>query len=492
MNHRTSAAFLFLASFALYFIMRSPVLDEHDSVQLAMGVLDFNMWKHQPHPPGYPLLIFLGWIGEKVFGVGPDLSLHFASAVGGALFIAAWFLIVRLQFNERFAWWIAVCLIITPAIWMTATKVLTDSLAAGLISAEILAAVCFLQRRRPAALASAALLGAAAAGARPQLILVVLVILITALWRSRAGMKMSILALGVLLGGCLLWLLPMSYLQWRLKPEMSFWAVYPKLAYHQWQFRLDKPGTYIGAGDWSARYLGTRAIFHFLGWLGLGFGFIKSIPVLIIGGVLSLAGLVSYFRRANRLGDQDFWKVHAPWALVHTAVIFISLSAAQRYYLIIFPLLLIAIMRGLLQMRPPWNWSALAFPALLLYIVMPLAIDNHRHEPPARRLVRFLEKLYPPSHRGNVVLLFNKVRRHAEWYAPGFVVTREIPPAHDLPELFGSAAAVYTDDARVPLPPGWHRVPLLLFARSPIIYWKDHYVELFLIDRRDPGTVTSN
>jgi 4-amino-4-deoxy-L-arabinose transferase-like glycosyltransferase len=484
-NHRTSAAFLFLASFALYFITRSPALDEHDSIQLAMGVLDFNMWEHQPHPPGYPLLIFLGWIGERVFGAGPDLSLHFVSAIGGALFIAAWFLIVRLQFNERFAWWIAVCLILTPAVWMTATKALTDSLAAGLISAEILAAVYFLQRRRPAALASAALLGAAAAGARPQLILVALVILITALWRSRAGMKMSILALGLLFAGCLLWLLPMSYLQWRLKPEISFWAVYPKLAYHQWQFRLNKPGTYIGAGDWSARYLGTRAVFHFLGWLGLGFGFIKSIPVLIIGGVLSIAGLVSYFRRASLVGDRDFWKVHAPWAVVHTAVIFISLSAAQRYYLIIFPLLLIAIMRGLLQMRPPWNRSALAFPALLLYIVTPLAIDNHRHEPPARRLVRFLEQLYPPSQRGNVVLLFNKVRRHAEWYAPGFVAVGEIPPAHDLPELFGSAAAIYTDDAKVPLPPGWHRVPLAVFARSPVIYWKDHYVELFLIDRRD-------
>jgi hypothetical protein len=46
-NNKTSAALLFLASFALYSITRSPALDHHHSVQLAMGVLDFNIyWKH--------------------------------------------------------------------------------------------------------------------------------------------------------------------------------------------------------------------------------------------------------------------------------------------------------------------------------------------------------------------------------------------------------------------------------------------------------------
>lgn len=497
MNNRTSdtdtldsvalvkAALLFLGTFALYFATRSPALDQHDSVQFAMGVLDFNLWKHQPHPPGYPLFIFLGWIGDKVFGVGPELSLHFVSAIGGALFIAVWFLIIRLQFNERFAWWMASCLAITPAVWMTATKVLTDSLAAGLLSAEILAALYFLKRECRAALLSAALLGATAAGARPQLILVVLVILITALWRGRAPMKMSILALALLIAGCLVWLLPMSYTQWRLKPEMSFLSVYPKLAYQQWHWRLDKPGTYLGAGDWSPRYLGTRFVFHFLGWFGLGFGFIRSLCVLAIGSVIAIAGLASYFSRIRKLGDGEFWKLHAPWALTHVAVIFISLSPEQRYYIIIFPLLWVALLRGFLQMRSPWNWAAVALPALLLYVVVPLAIDNHRREPPALRLVRYLARLYPTDRRKDVVLLFNNVRRHAEWYAPGFVTFREIPPARDLPQVVAAAAAVYSDNAKAPLPPGWRRVPLAVFTRSAIISWAHHSLTLYLIDRRD-------
>ena len=60
---------------------------------------------------------------------------------------------------------------------MTATKVRTDSLAAGFISAEILAAIC------------TALFGAAAAGARAQLILVVFVVLGTALKQRPTNTK---------------------------------------------------------------------------------------------------------------------------------------------------------------------------------------------------------------------------------------------------------------------------------------------------------------
>jgi hypothetical protein len=120
------------------------------------------------------------------------------------------------------------------------------------------------------------------------------------------------------------------------------------------------------------------------------------------------------------LQDQRFWKFHAPWALVHIAIIFICLGGKQRYYLIIFPLLLIALIRGFLRMPAPWNWIAAALPALFLYISIPLAIENHRGEAPPIRLVRYLEQLYPPSRRKNVALLFVNVRRHSEWYAPEF------------------------------------------------------------------------
>jgi hypothetical protein len=469
-NHRLKAAFIFLAASALYFLTRTPALDEHDSVQFAMGILDFNVWNDQPHAPGYPLFIFLGWLTHEFLGLGPELSMHILSAIGGGLFVAMWFLIVRAQFNERLAWWTAICLTITPALWMTATKALTDSLACGLLAAEI-----FLSLRSPL---SAALCGAAACGVRPQLFPVALVIL---LWRTSRERKMSILAVAVLILGCAAWLLPMSYTQWRLHPETSFWSVFPNLAWHQWAWRLDKPGVYLGAGDWSAQYLGTRAAFHFLGWFALGFGLMKSIPISLIGGLIIIAGFIFYFARSEKR-DRDFWRFHAPWALTHVAIIFITLSPAQRYYVPIFPLLLVPLLRGFLSLPPPWNRSAIVLPALLFFVTVPLAIENHSNEPPAARVVRFVSRLYPGGGRGNVVLLFNKVRRHAQWYAPEFVTIHDTPP-DELAQISAHAAAVYTDDAKAPLPPGWRRIPLVIFMRSGIIYWKHHAVELYLIDR---------
>ena len=480
----TKAALLFSVTSALYFISRSPGLDEIDSVNFAMGIREFNLLQHQPHPPGYPLLIFLGWIGVNLFGASPEISLHFISALGGGLFVAVWFLIMRLQFSERLAWWVTSCLAITPVIWMTATRVLSDSLAAGLISVEILAAICFLRSGRRSALLSAALFGAAAAGTRPQLILVVFVILGTALIQRRAPAKIWILAWSTLIAGSLLWLLPMWYTQWRLRPEMDAGRVYPELVYNFWRGRFHNPSVYLFAGDWSPKYLALRFAFHILCWLGVGFGFIQSWTALIIGATVAAMGLAAYLIRPRQIDDRQFWKFHVPWALVHIVVIFISLPATQRYYVVIYPLLLVALLRGFLGMPSPWSWSALALPALLLFIAIPVAVENHRDDPPPVRLVHYLEKLYPPPTRGRVALLLStRTKRHLEWYAPDFDTINPIPPADALADATKDAIAVYTDEVTAPLPTGWYRVSIVAFARSPIAYWKAHFVELYLIVR---------
>ena len=479
----TKAVLLFLAAFALYFFTHSPALDEIDAVQFAMGVRSFDLWHHQPHPPGYPLFIFLGWLGTKFFHMGTESSLYCVSAFGGGLFVACWFLIIRAQFSEKFAWWIAALLLITPVVWMTATKALTDTLAAGLVSAELLAAIWFLKQKKSGLLVWAALIGAAAAGTRPQLFPIVALILAISLKQGSAKAKTWCLSYTMLLAGSLTWLLPMWYTQWQLRPDEPFWRAYPELVYGQWRWRLNRPSIYIGAGDWSLRYLARRLAQHILGWFGVGFGFLQSPVVLVIGAMIALFGLAAYSFRRQELKDRNFWKFHTPWALLHIAIIFVCLSGKQRYYLVIFPLLLVALMRGLLKLRRPWNWTALVLPVLFLSVTIPAAIQNHLEEAPPVRLLRYLEQRYPASQRKNVVLLFVNVWRNAEWYAPEFRTVRGIPPPGDLEEILNGAVAVYTDDAKLPLPKGWRRVPLATFQRSIIIHDKHHFLTLFLIDR---------
>ncbi len=478
----TRAGLLFLAVFAVYFLLRSPGLDDYDSVLFALGVRQFNLWIDQPHPPGFPIFIFLGWVGDSIFHLGPELSLHLVAAFGGALFVAAWFLIVRLQFNERFAWLIGISLALTPAVWMTATKVLTDSLAAGLLSAEILAALLFLRAGGRRALSLAAMLGAAAVGTRPQLVLVAVAVLIIALRARAAAGRVWALGLSVFVAASLVWLVPTCYLQARWHREISAWSVYPQLLYKQWQYGLDKPQVSIFAGGWSVRYFALRFGSHILGWFGLGFGLLEHWSFLLLGTAVVSTGLFMYLRRGGVREDTSFWRFHIPWALLHILIIFVCLPPTQRYYLIIFPLLLVAVLGGLRRLPPPWSKAVVAVPVLFVAILIPTATANHREQSPPERLVDYLKNLYPMEERGGVVLIFRSSRRHAEWYAPEFRRVFPEPTAEQFEEIARGVRAIYTDDDNLPLPAGWRRIPVAVFARSYLIYMKYHEVHLYRIE----------
>jgi hypothetical protein len=476
------AVLLFVVAFALYFFTHSPALDEIDAVQFAMGVRSFDLWHHQPHPPGYPLFIFFGWLGTQLFHATTESSLYCASAFGGGLFVACWFLIIRAQFSERFAWWIAVSLLITPVVWMTATKAVTDMLAAGLLSAELLAALYFSKQRKRGLIVWAALIGAAAAGTRPQLFPVVAIILGIPLKKASVNVKTWSFAYALLVAGCLLWLLPMWYIQSQWRPNEPFWRVYPELVYGQWRWRLKLPSVYIGAGDWSPHYLGMRIVRHVLGWFWKGFGFIQSPRVLAAGIVLTAGAIVAYFWCGREASDRRFWRFHGPWLLVDIAIVFIALPGDQRYYLMVFPPLLVVMLRGFLRLPRPWRLSAICVPALLLYILVPLAIENHRDEAPAVRLVRYLEKLYPPSKRGSVLLILPVVYRSAQWYAPQFKILDHLPTAED-EEVLRNAAAVYTDELSLK-GKDFYLIHLADFRRSVLIYPQNRRVRLYLVERR--------
>jgi dolichyl-phosphate-mannose-protein mannosyltransferase len=479
----TKAVLLFFAAFALYFFTHTPALDEIDAVQFAMGVRSFDLWHHQPHPPGYPLFIFLGWAGTKLFHTGTESSLYCVSALGGGLFIAAWFSIIRVQFSERLAWWVATSLLITPVVWMTATKAVTDMLAAGFMSAELLAAIYFLKQKKNGLIVWAALMGAAAAGTRPQLFPIVAVILGIPLRKGSVSARTWWFSYGLLVATCLVWLLPMWYTQSQLRPSEPFWRVYPELAYGQWRWRLNRPSIYIGAGNWTPHYLGVRFASHILGWFSKGFGFIQSPRVLAAGIVLTTCALFVYIRHGLDEMDRQFWRFHGPWLFVLIAIIFVALPGDQRYYLMVFPPLLVAILRGLLALPKWWKLSVICFPALLLYIVVPLAIENSREEAPPVRLVRYLEKLYPPSKRGNIVLILPTTRRSAQWYAPQFKILDHVPLSEQEEEMVRNATAVYTEDASLKQE-DCYLIELAEFSRSMLIYPQHRHVRLYLVERR--------
>ncbi|MEO7136052.1 MAG: DUF2723 domain-containing protein [Vicinamibacterales bacterium] len=68
-----------LAALALIFALAhvpflAPSLEDIDSVNFALGVRDFDVAAHRPHPPGYPVYIFLGKIATAITGFGVDAA----------------------------------------------------------------------------------------------------------------------------------------------------------------------------------------------------------------------------------------------------------------------------------------------------------------------------------------------------------------------------------------------------------------------------------
>jgi Dolichyl-phosphate-mannose-protein mannosyltransferase len=479
----SSVIFIFAATFALYFLSRSPGLDEWDSVQFAMGIREFNLWKHQPHPPGYPLYIFFAWLAVRLFGWSPEFSLQFLSCAGGALFVGAWFCIVRLQFGERFAWLVAGALAITPVVWMTSIRALTDSLAAGLLSAQLFCSLLFRENARKKQLIAIGLLGAAAAGVRPQFLPVALLILITSLFRRRAGAKIWLTGGAIFVAGCLLWLVPTWYIESTLPGPVTGWRSYPTQLYSQWLWRFGRPSVFIGGSHITPLYFARQFAVHILGWFGIGLGFLWSPFSLVAGALLAACAFVVY---AARLDDQDhnFLKTHWPWAFLQIAIVFCFLPADQRYYLLIMPLLIVTLLRGFFHMPAPFRLGVCLLPALLLGISIPAAIESHSDPPPPIKLVRFMQQQYPPEQRDAVLLFLGGCQRHFEWYAPEFTVFDNGAFSTVSAERLEKAKAIYTDELRLAHAPDWQLSLVAEFSRSVVIYGKHHYVRLFRVERR--------
>jgi hypothetical protein len=76
-------------------------LEDIDSVNFALGVRDFDVAAHRPHPPGYPVYIFLGKTAAAIIGLGGGASqstvearaLAVVSLLGGLLSIACLYVV---------------------------------------------------------------------------------------------------------------------------------------------------------------------------------------------------------------------------------------------------------------------------------------------------------------------------------------------------------------------------------------------------------------
>jgi hypothetical protein len=150
----------------------SPSLEDIDSINFALGLRDYDIAAHQPHPPGYPVFIALAHLSRAVLAVTASslpqvradaLALAVWSAIGGAVaLLAAWALFSRLddRSTARLRWplWATAFLAVAPLFWVTGSRPMSDMAGLGLaLTAQALLVDGLIVRR-------SLVLGAVAAG----------------------------------------------------------------------------------------------------------------------------------------------------------------------------------------------------------------------------------------------------------------------------------------------------------------------------------------
>lgn len=386
-------------------------LEDLDSVNFALGVRQFDVARHQPHPPGYPVFIAASKASTAVLratGVSAAAPRGLAvwSAIGGAAALPALLVFfAALESRRRLAWWATVVTAAAPLYWFTALRPLSDmaGFAVAVWAVALLAprgrgeqAMGWSADRR---LVAGALLAGVAVGIRSQSAVLTFPVLAYVLVLPGAvSARARLAALAAVAAGLLSWGIPLLVVSGG------------PVAY------LQALGTQAGEDFSGVAMLWThhspRAIAHALAntfvwpwdwWLGVGMS------------VLAAAGAARVAWRAPRAVVVLF-VVFAPYAMFH---LLFQETETTRYALPLVPpvayLALAAIeSRGRLVL--PLASAALA--ALSLLLAMPASAAYAQEGAPVFRAFDDMAVTAHGGERVDTIAMHAGARRPAEWAAP--------------------------------------------------------------------------
>ena len=228
---RNAIAALSLVFLAAHLPFLPPTLEDIDSINFALGVADFDVAKHQPHPPGYPVFIALAKLstsGLRLTHVSsPEVrGLAIWSALSGAALVALLYglffslsvagrrlrtLPVGLQ-PSTIGWWSTVVAVTSPLFWFTALRPLSDTTGlAAAVAAQALIVSAIAGTGWLRALTWGGFVAGLAIGIRSQTFLLTLPLLGLALVLPGTGLRARdrLAALAAVVLGVVAWGIPL-------------------------------------------------------------------------------------------------------------------------------------------------------------------------------------------------------------------------------------------------------------------------------------------
>ncbi len=205
---RTAAGAIALVFLAHHLSFLPSSLEDLDSINFALGIRDFDVARHQTHPPGYPVYMALAALLDA--GVGSELrSLSVLSVISGAIAVFGMAATVAAMDGRMTVAVVATLVAVsTPLYWITASRPLSDmpGLAAALGAQALL-----LMARGDRALFLASACAGLAAGVRSQVVWLTLPVLVLVIWRQPAPgwWRRAFSAAAAYVCGALAWAVPL-------------------------------------------------------------------------------------------------------------------------------------------------------------------------------------------------------------------------------------------------------------------------------------------
>ncbi len=470
-----SAAIL-IASFIAYFLTANQYLEDYDSINFALAVKDFDLTLAAPHPPGAPVFIALVKVVHYFVGHIPT-SLSLVAALGGAVFVAAWYRLYRFVLTPSTSLIASIILAFAPGLWITASRPMSDTLAAAALS---LFMVLVLNARRDGSTSARGLIAASAmlaimVGIRPQFGLLAPLLLIGTLLYFRPALKTAFWVLCSFAVVNLLWLVPtvisqydldghgwMTYFNQIIEFKASFGSASgsPLLADNvNIVDVLIRLATHIGALGYFALGMNMwypESIGHVLQKFGTTLNpwsvdYVEwTIPgtlytLFYVFGALALLPRIRYYWRKAQVASETIGYLLLV-AIAYTLVVVLLVPPHTRFYIPLLPFFVLLPMLGL-QSRRYGNRVQFVLMALAIAAAAPTLNAALNDDAPPIALVKDIKQLSTEAGAGTVLLLNANAARHAQWYLPAADIYggHEKQAPADPDEVFKSGDRVFSN-----------------------------------------------
>lgn len=457
---------LVVISFGLRLYLRSNYLDDYDSVQFIMGLKDYSIVNHQPHPPGYPVYIFLGRITDLFFNDGLE-SFTFMSALFGSLALIPTYLLAKDLFGLRVGILSSIILSLAPAEMLFSVVVMSDIVSMFFIAATVYLLYSGLNSTKCLYLGSF-ILGVTMGVRQTDILLIFIFIIILFYKKNQKEFLTSLILLSL---GVTLWLVPVI-----VDTGVSNF-IYAQSTQGKAASDMGTLNS-LGGLNLSSLIVTVKALISLLkiGWSN------SIIPFSLI----AIGALIYRIKDSKKLLAEKWQVILLGWMIPYFLLfIFVTYLEFPRYLLPIFPPMAIIFgyssIRLIDKINIKYIKEVLAIIIILIIISMAAysisgAYELHKSVPAPVSAANLIKESYNPN---TTIILAYESLRHFQYYIPEFSVKWEpsVDPREIIDYLSENKTIIIEADTLDNL------YKTYSFYRDPKIYSKHTNVLLYELNK---------